>query len=233
MGHCGDSGDPVVSERSYTPPLGFAALTPLYDRIIRGLTRESVWRTKLVDCIGARKGETILDVGSGTGSLAIAVTSGEPECLIRGIDPDAAAVEIARRKAALVRSPATFETGWFGETPPNDGERVDKIVCSLVLHQVPLDEKRRLLRTMLDWLKPGGQLFVADYGAQPTTAMRLAFRLTVQLLDGKADTQPNADGLLPLLIQEAGFRELFSLECVDTFTGRIEIIRALKPLSGE
>jgi len=223
-------GNSVVSERSYTPPLGFAALTPLYDRIIRGLTRESVWRAKLVDCIGARQGETILDVGSGTGSLAIAVTSAEPGCLFRGIDPDAAAVEMARRKAAAAGSTATFETGWFGETPPRDGDRVDKIVCSLVLHQVPLAEKRRLLRTMLDWLKPGGKLFVADYGAQPTTAMRLAFRLTVQLLDGKTDTQPNADGILPLLIREAGFQELIAVDAVDTSTGRIEIMRALKPL---
>lgn len=218
-----------MSERSYTPPLGFAALTPLYDRIIRGLTRESIWRAKLVDCLGARQGETILDVGSGTGSLAIAVTSAEPGCLFRGIDPDAAAVEIARCKAATAGSPATFETGWFGGTPSRDRDRVDKIVCSLVLHQVPLAEKRRLLRTMLDWLKPGGQLFVADYGAQTSTAMRLAFRLTVQLLDGKEDTQPNADGLLPLLIQEAGFLEPLSLECIDTFTGRIEIIEAAKP----
>lgn len=219
----------MMNERSYTPPLGFAALTPLYDRIIRGLTRESIWRAKLVDCIGARRGETILDVGSGTGSLAIAVTAAEPGCLFRGIDPDAAAVEIARRKAALVRSPATFQTGWFGGSPSSEDDRVDKIVCSLVLHQVPLDEKRRLLRTMLEWLKPGGQLFVADYGAQPTMAMRCAFRLTVQLLDGKTDTQPNADGLLPLLIQEAGFREPVSLESIDTLTGRIEIIEAARP----
>jgi len=218
----------MVSERSYTPPLGFAALTPLYDCIIRSLTRESIWRARLVDCLGARRGETILDVGSGTGSLAIAVTAAEPGCLFRGIDPDAEAVEIARRKAGRAGSPATFETGWFGESPSSHGERVDKIVCSLVLHQVPLDEKRRLLRTMLDWLKPGGQLFVADYGAQPTPAMRLAFRLTVQLLDGKADTQPNADGLLPLLIEEAGFQAPTSLYSIDTFTGRIEIIRAAK-----
>jgi Cu+-exporting ATPase len=33
--------------------------------------------------------------------------------------------------------------------------------------------------------------------AASTGLMRLAFRLTVQRLDGIDDTQPNADGVLP------------------------------------
>lgn len=181
---------------AHTPPLGFAALTPLYDRVIAGLTREAVWRARLVEHLGAKRGETILDIGSGTGSLAVAVTAAEHGCIYRGIDPDAAAVAIARQKAALDGSPATFDLGSFGGCPTHGSDRADKIVCSLVLHQVPLAEKRRPLATMLDWLNPGGQLFVADYGLQHTLAMRTAFRLTVQLLDGKGYTQPNADGVL-------------------------------------
>lgn len=220
-----------MSDSAYTPPLGFSALTPFYDRAVASLTREGVWRTRLARHLCATPGETILDVGAGTGTLAILVTASEPRCTYRGIDPDAAAVAIARRKAALAGSSASFDVGTFGGLPVNHPERADKVVSSLVLHQVPLDEKRRLLRSMLEWLKPGGQLFVADYGAQTSLAMRLAFRLTVQLLDGKADTQPNADGALPLLIAEAGFEELVTLDAIDTPTGRIEIIRARRPLS--
>ena len=218
---------------THTPPLGFDTLTPLYDRAIAGLTREAVWRTKLVEHLDPKRGETILDVGSGTGSLAIAVTAVEPGCIFRGIDPDEAAIAIARQKAALAGSSATFETASFGGRPGGDGERPDKIVCSLVLHQVPLAEKRRLLAAMSDRLKPGGELFIADYGHQPTYAMRTAFRLTVQLLDGKVDTQPNADGILPALIEGAGFRRQVTLDAVDTVTGRIELIRAEKPAAEE
>ena len=218
-----------MSGEAHTPPLGFAALTPFYDRAIAGLTREAVWRTSLVRHINPKRGETILDIGSGTGSLGIAVTAAEPGCIFRGIDPDETAVAIARQKAVLAGSAASFETGYFGERLAGDGERPDKIVCSLVLHQVPLAEKRRLLAAMLDWLRPGGALFIADYGLQPGFAMRLAFRLTVQLIDGRADTQPNADGVLPVLIEQAGFRNQVILDAFDTATGRIEIIRAEKP----
>jgi ubiquinone/menaquinone biosynthesis C-methylase UbiE len=222
-----------VSSPAHTPPLGFAALTPFYDRAIAGLTRESVWRTRLVSHVDAKPGERILDIGSGTGSLAIAVTAAEPGCLFRGIDPDETAVAAARKKAALAGSMATFEVGRFGGRPAEDSERADKIVCSLVLHQVPLAEKRRLLGVMLDWLKPAGRLLIADYGLQPTFALRMAFRLTVQLLDGRADTQPNAEGVLPSLIEAAGFRNQVILDAVDTATGRIEIIRAEKPAARE
>ena len=222
-----------MNREAHTPPLGFAALTPFYDRAIAALTREGVWRTRLVNHISPKRGETILDIGSGTGSLGIAVTAAESGCIFRGIDPDETAVAIARQKAALAGSTAMFETGRFGGHPAGDGERPDKIVCSLVLHQVPLAEKRRLLAGMLDWLRPGGELFIADYGLQPGFAMRLAFRLTVQLIDGKADTQPNADGVLPALIEQAGFRNQVILDAVDTATGRIEIIRAEKPAARE
>lgn len=218
-----------MMETAHTPPLGFAALTPFYDRVVRILTQEGAWRTRLVERIGARQGETILDVGSGTGSLAIALAKAAPGCRIEGIDPDAAAVDLARQKAARAGSSASFELGSFDGAVAGNAD-VAKITCSLVLHQVPMAEKRRLLRAMFERLRPGGQLFIADYGLQPTFITRLAFRLTVQMIDGKSDTQPNADGLLPSLIKEAGFEGITLLDSFDTVTGRIDITRAEKPV---
>lgn len=214
---------------TFTPLLGFAALTPFYDSAIRLMTRETAWRTRLVAHIGGKNGETILDVGSGTGSLAIAIDARTPGCSVRGIDPDPAAVKIATIKANQLNSKVRFERGRFGGTSAPSTPTVDKISCSLVLHQVPLAEKQRLLGAMFDRLKPGGQLFIADYGLQPTYGMRLAFRLTVQMLDGTTNTQPNADGFLPQLIDEAGFEEIRLLDSFTTVTGRIEILTARKP----
>ena len=192
------------------------------------MTREAAWRTRLVERIDARKGEAVLDVGSGTGSLAIALTAAAPRCRIRGIDPDPAAVALARQKAARAGSSATFNQGSFDEPATHNAGVIDKISCSLVLHQVPIAEKQRLLRAMFERLRPGGQLFVADYGLQPTFIMRLAFRLTVQMIDGRSDTEANADGILPTLIEDAGFDGMTLLDSFDTATGRIDIIRAEK-----
>jgi len=220
----------VSNSADYTPPLGISALTPVYDQAVALLTRERHWRARLVEELAPRPGDRILDVGSGTGSMALAATQAEPRCIYRGIDPDAAAVNRARQEAAQTESNAQFEVGFLSSAPPSTGDRVDKIVCSLVLHQVPVAEKRRLLRAIHDWLKPGGQLLIADYGEQKTWTMRLAFRFTVQLLDGRRDTQPNADGLLPSLITEAGFQSPSVRGAFDTPTGRIEIIRARVPM---
>jgi len=216
-------------EVRHTPPLGYAVLTPFYDRVIAAMTRETVWRPLLVRHLDAKPGEAILDVGAGTGSLAIAITAAEPGCSYCGIDPDGEAVAIARRKAANAGSGASFRLGSLQPQPGPEQQHVDKVVCSLVLHQVPMGEKRRLLGAMFEWLRPGGRLFVADYGLQQSRTMRLAFRATVQLIDGKEDTQPNADGILPRLIREAGFQDIELLDGVNTSTGRIDVIGASKP----
>lgn len=63
---------------------------------------------------------------------------------------------------------------------------------------------------------------IADFGFQRTPLMRLAFRV-VQLADGKADTQPNADGVLPGLIAGAGFGDVREAEVVSTVNGSISV----------
>jgi ubiquinone/menaquinone biosynthesis C-methylase UbiE len=213
----------------YTPPLGLAVLTPLYDTAIRLLTREAVWRRRLVERIATRPGEMILDVGSGTGSLAVAVTARVPRCSYRGFDPDGAAVDLARRKAAAAGSTAVFAEGHFGAGGTDEKAFADTIVSSLVLHQVALAEKRRLLSSMFARLKPGGRIVLADYGEQRSWLMRLLFRATVQALDGRTDTQPNADGILPRLLQDAGFADIEETDRFATATGMIYIYRAERP----
>lgn len=220
-----------MSAASHTPPLGHAALTPLYDRAIGLFTREDCWRSKLVSAIDPRPSETILDVGSGTGTLGMILTAKEPNCHYRGIDPDAQAVRTARRKAAQLDSSAVFETGFLPDSPRGKTHQVDKVVSSLVFHQVPIDEKVRLLNAMREWLKAGGAIFIADYGEQRSSVMKLAFRLTVQLLDGVSDTQPNADGVLPRLMHEAGLVDIVLLERILTPSGSIDLLTARKAVA--
>lgn len=100
--------------------------------------------------------------------------------------------------------------------------RVTKAVSSLVFHQVPLAEKAAGLRAMHAVLGAGGEVHVADYGQQRTRLMRALFRV-VQTLDGYENTTPNARGVLPELMREAGLREVRETLVVPTATGSISL----------
>ena len=56
--------------------------------------------------------------------------------------------------------------------------------------------------------------------------MRLLFRQTVQRLDGRRDTQPNADGCLPRLLAEVGFEFARVVVTFPTPSGSIDVIEA-------
>ena len=76
-------------------------------------------------------------------------------------------------------------------------------------------------------LPAGGELHIADYGLQRTRLMRAAFSI-VQRVDGYEDTQPNADGVLPILMQEAGFARVEETRVIPTVTGSISLYRAIR-----
>lgn len=96
----------------------------------------------------------------------------------------------------------------------------DKATSSLVLQQCLLALKRAIIAAMHATLKPGGGLFVADFGEQRTLLMRLLFR-PIQCLDGYENIQPNAQGVLPKLFTQAGFQNVAEREVVLTPTGLI------------
>lgn len=212
----------------HAPPLGYAALTPLYDAAIALLTRENVWRRRLVQALAPKVDDRILDVGSGTDSLALAIHRSSPSSTYLGIDPDADAITRARRKATRAESSASFTKGHLTVDAAILGEHPTKIVSSLVLHQVPLEEKQRILETMFAVLKPCGTVHIADYGQQKTRLMKGLFRATVQVLDGVSDTQSNADGIIPKLMTAVGFDRVVEHDRIATLTGVISLYRGIK-----
>jgi len=217
----------------HTPPLGYAALTPLYDVVIALMTRERTWRDQLVRSLSPDENDHILDVGSGTGSLALAVHRRSPSSKYVGIDPDADAIDRARAKISRDGGRATFTQGYLAADTNVGGDSPTKIVSSLVLHQVPLREKQRILEIMHTVLKPGGSVHIADYGHQRSRLMKRLFRHTVQAIDGVSDTQPNADGIIPTLMRDAGFDDIEELHRFATMTGTISLYRGTKTSAWE
>lgn len=217
--HRADTQEP----QAFTPPLGTGD-TADYDRAIRTWTRELRWRGAMLDLLAPRPGETVTDVGCGTGSFAILLKQRHAGVSVTGIDPDAQALDIARGKAARAAVRIDWRHGFGDALPPGSA---DAVTSSLVFHQVPLAGKRSGMAAMYRALKPGGRLVFCDYSRQ-VGLMRFLFRLTVQRLDGVEDTQPNADGVIPGLIAEAGFADVTERERIHTLTGTIAIFTARK-----
>ena len=211
---------------------GFTPAFPLlgiYDPIVRLLSRDRVWRLALLTRLAPRAGELIVDAGCGTGTFLVEVGRHAPGAELIGLDPDMRVLERAGGKLAAAGVSADLRQGYLRDIAGMlQGRVAEKISCSLVFHQVPLAEKRAGLAAMYDALAPGGVLLVADYGLQRTAAMRALFRM-VQIVDGFADTQFNADGLLPDLMREAGFIDIAETDLFATATGSVSIYRAIRP----
>jgi len=217
-----------MSETSFTPALGRLLPSRFFD-VVAALVREKVWRPMVVRSAAAGPGDLVVDVGCGTGTLALLLHEAEPAAWVIGVDPDPEILARAQHKAADSVG-VEWRQGMGDELVEVVGAgAADVVVSSLVLHQCPLPVKRAILAAMYDVLRPGGRLVIADYGLQRTWAMRLAFRI-VQLADGKADTQPNADGVLPSLIARAGFEDVCEAEVVPTVTGSISVLTAYRPM---
>ena len=214
--------------KEYIPALGRFGSTRYYDLALALLTREQRWRSALTERFEGLGSGTVVDIGCGTGSLAIAIKTAHPDARVIGLDPDDDALSIARSKAAScnvavewLRSMGSLSVAAIGEST------ADVVVSSLVLHQCPIEMKRLILAEAWALLRPGGRLLICDYGVQPMVAMRMAF-LLIQVIDGFAVTNPNAAGILPRLIREAGFVNVVEDFALPTPTGRIAIYSALR-----
>ncbi|QNQ10267.1 class I SAM-dependent methyltransferase [Sphingomonas alpina] len=217
------------ADQKFIPALGKSSLTGSYDRVVAVMSRERRWRSALADLIAPSGEDSIVDFGAGTGTLCIELKRRAPGCRLVGIDPDPQVLAIARAKAETLG----MAIDWHQAMGDRAGEVVadgsaTKVVSSLVLHHCDLPMKRAMLRVMGNILRPGGHLFIADYGRQRTLGMRASF-LLVQAIDGFKTTGQNARGMLPQLIAEAGFAQIVEDRVVPTPTGSISLYTARKP----
>lgn len=110
--------------------------------------------------IGANDEPAMLDVGTGTGTLAIAALERWPALQVTGVDPSQGMLDLASRSAEerlTTGMQARFRTavGWADELPSADGA-FDLAVSSFVLQLVP--DRGQALREIRRVLRPGGRL---------------------------------------------------------------------------
>jgi ubiquinone/menaquinone biosynthesis C-methylase UbiE len=135
--------------------------------LFRGKGREL--RRRTITLAGVHPGEQVLDVGCGTGTLALDVarrvgTAGR----VVGIDPSPEQIVRARAKAArrygahALNTPAAFQVGVIEQLPFPD-QTFDVVLSTLMMHHLPAPLKRQGLAEIVRVLKPGGRLVIADF----------------------------------------------------------------------
>ncbi len=134
-----------------------------YDETVsaeRGFPLEGYQRVlaEIVRCADVRSGMAVLDVGIGTGNLALRFI--ERGCEIWGFDFSSKMLAKARAKlpeATLVQADV------LGAWPRELNRRFDRIVSGYVLHEFDLAAKVTVLcRLVKDHLADGGQIVIGD-----------------------------------------------------------------------
>ena len=216
---------PPKAER-YVHALTYRWLTPLYDPLVALTTRERDFKRELVQEMDLRPGESILDVGCGTGTLAVMLARSQPAARVIGIDGDPEV--LARAQDKVVASGLTVELReGLADNLSFDDRSFDKVVSTLVFHHLAPATKRRALAEILRVLKPGGSFFLADLGRVPALLAQTVF-LPFRLFDGIQNTADNLHGRLPRLIEEAGFVELEEQRTFLALAGPVTVFRAQK-----
>jgi ubiquinone/menaquinone biosynthesis C-methylase UbiE len=129
--------------------------------LFRGQLR-ALWR-KAIDLARLQPGEQALDVGCGTGALAMAVAQrvGRTGRVV-GIDPSAQQIARARAKAARRHNPIEFQIAVIEQLPFPD-QTFDVVFSTLMMHHLPAPLKRQGLAEIARVLKPGGRLVIGDF----------------------------------------------------------------------
>jgi ubiquinone/menaquinone biosynthesis C-methylase UbiE len=149
------------AHRTFLPAAGLDFLLPLYDPMVKLFGADRA-RRKLFDQASVQPNHRILDIGCGTGTLAVAIKAWVPGVEVVGLDPDPKALARARRKAERAGVSIRLDQGFADQLPYPDAS-FDRVFSSLMFHHLPHEAKLATLREVRRVLKSGGSLHLLDF----------------------------------------------------------------------
>ncbi len=164
----------------------------------------------------------VLDFGCGTATLTIMIKELCPEAKVTGIDVDK---EILNKVIQKVKEKELdiFLLDYDSSQLPFQNKAFDRVISCLVFHHLDTDTKRKALAEAFRILGNNGELFIADFGRSKSWLQRTLFNI-IRGLDGYKSTDANSKGLLPELMEEAGFENVFIQKHFRTVFGEVQII---------
>ncbi len=133
-----------------------------------------------IDFVGLAEGETVLDVGCGTGSLTLAVAERAKVARVTGIDLSEAYIARARGDDERI----AFQTGDACALPYAD-DAFDRVISMLVLNFVP--DTRAAAAEMVRVTRPGGVVAAAVWDLRGGFTTAQMFWNTAAASDPAAD----------------------------------------------
>ena len=125
--------------------------------------KERAFREKLLQLARVESGECVLDVGCGTGTLAIAAKRRVGQGgTVHGVDASQEMLGRAAIKASKAGAEVFFHNA-IAEALPFPNAKFDIVLSTVMLHHLP--QKPRLLaaREIRRVLKPGGRVLAVDF----------------------------------------------------------------------
>jgi ubiquinone/menaquinone biosynthesis C-methylase UbiE len=125
--------------------------------------REREMREAIIRLASLETGHDVLDIGCGTGTLAIAATRHVGTTgAVMGIDASPAMIARANRKAGKARARATFQVA-VAEDLPFPDQRFDVVFSTLMLHHLPRKTRQQCAREIKRVLRVGGRVVAVDF----------------------------------------------------------------------
>lgn len=165
----------------------------------------------------------MLEIGCGTGNLAILAKRLYPAAEVIGTDPDLKALVRARRKAGRAGLQLEFEPA-YAEALPFPDASFDRVLSALMLHHLPKGVKVPALREVRRVLKPGGSLHLADFDHGDQSRGLHGFLASV--LHGRRG--PSVETAVLGLMREAGLDEPREISRRASLVGRVAYFRAVR-----
>jgi ubiquinone/menaquinone biosynthesis C-methylase UbiE len=130
-----------VSQRHFFPAAGRDVFLPVYDPLVSLMGFDRA-RRELISSANVERGQDILDLGCGTGTLAVMLKRDFSSVQIVGLDPDPKVLRRARIKATRAAVSVQFDQGFADELPYKDGS-FDRVFSSFMFHHLEEDERQK------------------------------------------------------------------------------------------
>jgi len=210
-------------ERTFLPAAGRDVFLPLYDPFTTLVGFDGV-RRALLDQAALQPHFRVLDIGCGTGTLAVLVKRLYPAIDVVGLDPDPKALARARRKAERADVSVRFDRG-FSDALGYPDAVFDRVFSSMMFHHLENGDKEPTLREIRRVLKPGGRLQLLDFEGPDSHAHGFLGRM----IHSHARLRENSPERVLDLMVWAGFDTPKKVGDHSTLFGRVGFYQAAAP----